>query len=67
MFSLNPSVVGLASLCTCWKEGPNHEIVCFEYNYHWIRVSGESFFLSFLYIKLFRSCFLQGIPRCPKA
>jgi len=67
VFSLDPSVVSLASPCTCWwkdritlscsshmyllVERQNHPIVRFAYLCHMIGV--EFVFLSFLYIKLF--------------
>jgi len=48
MFSLNPSVNGLASLCTCWRKDrlDNHPIVRFACLCHMI--CEESFFLSLL-------------------
>ena len=58
MFSLDPSVVGLAPACTCWtpgrtqsREGHNHPIVCFAYLCH--KIGEEFVFFSSLYIKLF--------------
>jgi len=53
LFSLNPSVIGLANSCTCWRKDTITRSCVLAYLCHMIAEDSSFVFLSFLYIKLY--------------